>query len=34
MQNLILKFRQKLYYFPETRLFIWKTENLEELQLP
>ena len=25
---------EKLYYFQETRLFVWKIENFDGLQLP
>ena len=32
MQNSIPKCKQN-YYFRETRLFVWKIENFDELQL-
>ena len=32
MQNSILK--ADLCFFKETRIFVWKIENFEELQLP
>ena len=31
MQNLMPK---KLYYVGKTRLFVWKIENFDKLQLP
>ena len=34
MQNSIPKLRQGSIFFQETRFFIWKIENFEELQLP
>ena len=26
--------KANLYYFQETKLFVWKIENFDELQLP
>ena len=34
MQNKILKFRQNFIFFWETKLFVWKIENFDELQPP
>ena len=34
MQNSVLKFRKKLYYFRETRLFVRIIENFDQPQLP
>ena len=34
MQNPTQKFRQSSIVFLETRRFVWKIENFDELQLP
>ena len=34
MQNPKQKFRQSSVFFRETRCFVWKYENFDELQLP
>ena len=34
MQNSLLKFRQSFIISEKTRLFVWKIEKFDELQLP